>query len=203
MADDNPAPKPALADWLRLQRSLVRRSAEYVQTLGELIGQGSFEPGEYIEQTARTWAGVARDFGEWLAPGSQLRPEERQALICLCAGQADRHGGAQSIPIRIPVELFGDGDDPEAVVGLAAGSLVRFDPEASGRPPLVLEPGKHVVVEPNPVTRTSLDELKLRVYDLSGIGDGGTYEGLVWATQLPGLAVETRLPVAVVVLELT
>jgi hypothetical protein len=98
--------------------------------------------------------------------------------------------------------LFGDEDDLEAVVGLAAGALIRFDPEASGRPPLVLEPGKHVRIEPNPVPRARLRELELKLYDLSGIGDGGTYEGLVWATRLPGLLEETRLPAAVVVLEL-
>jgi hypothetical protein len=200
MGDDKPARSASLDDWLRLQQRLVVRTSKYLQSLGDLVGQGSFEPREYIEQSANVWAGVVGDFGDWLKPASERKLSPEQALVCVCKVDVDRGRGSQEKPIAIPIELFGQQESEDTKIPLILSGLVRRM-EKLGRPPAVLEPGKHLGIEPNPVTRNDLTDLKLKVFDLSAIGEGGHFEGLLWAV-LPGQPAETKVPAAVIELTL-
>lgn len=200
MSNDNPDRSANLKDWLRLQQLLVVRTSKYFQSLGDMVGQGSFEPREYIKESANAWAGVVGDLGTWLKPESKLGLPPEQVPVCVCEGHVDRSQGSQEIEIAIPIQLFGTDMSQQTKVELVLGGLVRRL-ESPGRPPAVLEPDKHFRIAPNPVTMDGLSELKLRFFDLSGIGESGEFEGLVWAI-LPGQPAENKVPATVVKLTL-
>jgi hypothetical protein len=200
MSDDSPQRSANLKDWLRLQQLLVVRTSRYLQSLADLVGQGSFEPREYIKESANAWAGAVGDLGTWLKPESKLGLPPEQVAVCVCEGYVDRNRGSQEIGITIPTHLFGAQTSLETKVELVLGGLVRRL-ESPGRPPSVLEPDKHLRIAPNPVTMDELNQLKLRFFDLSGIGESGTFEGLVWAI-LPGQPAEKKVPATVVTLTL-
>lgn len=219
MADSKPSSTRTIEweEWLRLQQRLVRRTSEYLQGLGELVGQGSLEPREYIEQSAKAWAAVVGDVGDWIKPGSDVPLDNSQALVSYVTAGLSR-GGSRAIKIEVPAHLFHPRDQ-DVVVRLTTDGLIRrFDPRSLARPALVLEPERHLRLaltseasgptagaggilqerEGLDVSRDQRSFVELKVYDLPDtINANEVYEGVVWGEVLGR---EQRVPVAVVAL---
>jgi hypothetical protein len=189
---------PRMADWLRLQRRFALRASEYVEALAGIAAKGSFEPGEYIGQSAQLWANVIGDIGDWLKPQAHPDLEPSQALITRVKGQVLARRGTGTVRFHVPVDLFEDDDDK---LELYTDGLIRkFAPQSAGRPVLMLEPETHLKIRPSVVKRAHPRWARLSVYDVPDtILAGQLYEGLIWATvrgsthRLPVAAVELRI----------
>ena len=205
--------------WLRLQQRLVRRTSAYMQNLAEMIGQGSLEPREYIEQSAKAWAAVVGDVGDWLKPTSDLKFDSSEALVSYVTAQVSR-GGSRAVAFEVPLHLFNP-QDQDVVVRLRVGTLTRrVDPKSLGRPTLALEPERHLRLTLSTralrsrqddgsragerdgldVTRDQRTSVELKVYDLPDtINANEVYEGIIWGT-LPDRT--EPVPVAIVALSI-
>ena len=183
-----------MADWLRLQRRFVLRTSDYIEGLAGLAKKGSFEPGEYIGQSAQLWADVVGDIGDWLKPHKKADLDPSQALIMRVEGQVLARRGTATIRFHVPVDLFED-DNDELVLS-TDGLIRKFAPQSAGRPVLMLEPDTHLEIRPNVVKRADPRSAKLSVYDVPDtILAGQVYEGLIWATVRSS---GCRLPIAAV-----
>lgn len=227
MAGSKTPPKqPELwEEWLQLQQRLARRTSTYLQGLGELVGQGSLEPREYIERSAKMWAAVVGDVGDWLKPSSGERLDNEEALVSYVMGGIPR-GGSRAIKVDVPLHLFHP-QDQEVVVRLTTNGLFRrFDPNSLGRPALALEwerhlrfdfsgneSGSNTAGKRSAQGREGLDvrlerrtDVELKIYDLPDtINANEVYEGVVWgdvtnSDSANGKGAQRRVPVAVVAL---
>lgn len=171
------------------------RTSEYLQALGELAAQGSFEPGEYIGESAKLWSNVVGEIGDWMKPESG-RLDPPLGLISLCRGKVKARSGTRPVTIDLPVEVFAQEADDAVILLSTDGLLRRFEPRSAGRPVLLLEPERNLRLHPNQVSKGHPRSVELKVFDVPDtILAGEVYEGLVWGTVVSD---GRRLPVAAV-----
>lgn len=184
MAAEKPdASRPAsVEDWLRLQRRLVERAAQYFQGVGELAGEGSVEAREYIERSAKLWADVVAEFADWLKP-PDVREIRRDDVILPVSRKTLTAGRAGTVEIEIPLAAFGGYEAEDTTLELWTDGLVRRSkPGETERPAAVLEPGRHLSLPPEPVRRSGSRIVELRVHGVPALlSPGDVYEGLIWA----------------------
>ena len=170
--------------WLLLQYSVVHRVASYFDDVGELIGAGSTQPREWLEDYAKLWSGVIDDVGDWMQRESGNPPRPSTAWVHRTRIELQQRLRKASIPFEVPLEAFPDQDNPKRQLTLRTGGLVRAGKGA------LLAMGEHVRLNDDKV---SIDDRhrRLQLFDLPPLRVGDVYTGVI-------LAVETRSPVVTV-----
>ena len=188
--------KRAPADaWLLLQYRLFHRTAEYLQDFTYLVGQGSLEVRDYIDNYTSLLSDAVGEVGDWLKPESPPFAE-REGLVSRNEGKLSI-GGTTSVEIEIPVECFGRYEENKEMY-LSTAGLVR-NPAYPIEAPTILLPGQHLSFVPNPVKRQERTAARVNLYSLPAMSGPVTYEGLVWGSfQKNG---GTRFPVAAIELK--
>jgi len=203
-----PPRRKSYDDWLLLQTSAVRRVANYIDDVGELIGAGSTQPREWLERYSLLWNGLLDDVGDWLQreSGNPVRPSTdwlRRKRI-----ELQQRLRTASIPFDVPLEAFPEQRDSRKPITLKIGGLVRdgkgelldakqhlrFGGRVRGGKDQSLIAAQNLKFDDS---RVWIDDRRrrLKVCDLPPLRVGDVYSGIVWAeeTKCPVVAIEVAI----------
>lgn len=174
------------AEWIRLQQRLADRTSQYLESIGQLVGEGSLEAREYVERSTKFWGDLVGELGDWLRdadsgvrkpkPGGTQKGPPGPAPEPIPLKVSKRVDSRPAI-VEVPVELF---EKPDDLFRLSIDGFTRRAKKNEPRRPIQSE--THFRLEPDEVTISQRGKVELKTYDLpDNLVSGDVYDGTLWA----------------------